>query len=120
MLNLDTHILVHALAGNLTSDEERILTSQSWGISAIVYWEIAMLVKRGRVQLDLRDPEVMNVLRSIHVWPIDLAVAKASTCLDFRSDPADELIAATSVVHGIPLVTRDGKIRQSKMVPFAE
>jgi predicted nucleic acid-binding protein len=33
--------------------------------------------------------------------------------------PADELIAATSVVHRVPLVTRDRQIRRSKLVPLA-
>ena len=33
--------------------------------------------------------------------------------------PADEIIAATSVVEGIPLLTRDGKILKSKIVPLA-
>ncbi|MHB8421047.1 MAG: hypothetical protein ACYDCL_23495, partial [Myxococcales bacterium] len=48
-----------------------------------------------------------------------LAVARASTELDFRSDPADELIAATSIVHRVPLVTRDRRIRRSRKVRFA-
>jgi predicted nucleic acid-binding protein len=39
--------------------------------------------------------------------------------LDFRGDPADELIAATSVIHRAPLLTRDRIIRRSKIVPFA-
>jgi predicted nucleic acid-binding protein len=39
--------------------------------------------------------------------------------LDFRGDPADELIAATSIVHRLPLVTRDARIRKSKVVPLA-
>jgi len=39
--------------------------------------------------------------------------------LDFDSDPADEIIAATSVVHRVPLVTRDRTIRRSKLVPIA-
>ena len=55
----------------------------------------------------------------LHVWSIDLAVAHASTRLDFRSDLADELIAATSVVHDIPLLTRDETMRNSKIVPLA-
>ena len=33
--------------------------------------------------------------------------------------PVDELIAATSIVHRVPLVTRDGKISKSKLVPLA-
>jgi PIN domain nuclease of toxin-antitoxin system len=39
--------------------------------------------------------------------------------LDFRGDPADEIIAATSVVHRAPLLTRDRQIRRSKVVPLA-
>jgi PIN domain nuclease of toxin-antitoxin system len=74
MLNLDTHVLIHALRGDL---------------------------------------------RPLHVWPLDLAIAKASTVLDFGGDPADELIAATSVIHGVPLVTRDRRIRESRLVPLA-
>jgi PIN domain nuclease of toxin-antitoxin system len=55
----------------------------------------------------------------IRVWPLDLAVCKALRALDFRGDPADEIIAATSLVHGVPLVTRDRRIRRSKCVPLA-
>lgn len=29
------------------------------------------------------------------------------------------VIAATSVVHGVPLLTRDARIRRSKIVPLA-
>ena len=63
--------------------------------------------------------DVATTLNRMHVWPIDLAVAVASTRLDFRGDPADELIAATSVVHRIPLVTRDAVILGSAIVPLA-
>jgi PIN domain nuclease of toxin-antitoxin system len=38
--------------------------------------------------------------------------------LDFRSDPADEIIAATSLAHNVPLVTRDARVRASKLVRF--
>jgi predicted nucleic acid-binding protein len=33
--------------------------------------------------------------------------------------PADKLIAATSIVHKIPLLTRDRRIRDSRIVPLA-
>ena len=39
--------------------------------------------------------------------------------LDFRGDPADELIAATSLVHNVPLVTRDRKLLRSRRIPLA-
>ena len=119
MLNLDTHILIFALIGNLRPDEERLLERDRWSISAIVLWELAKLIQLGRVAVDIEDRDLTRVLSRIHVWPIDLEVSRASTQLDFRSDPADELIAATSVVHNIPLVTRDRVIQNSKTVPLA-
>lgn len=119
MLNLDTHMLVHALAGDLRPAEGKLLAGDAWGLSAIVLWELAKLVQLGRLALDLDDPGLAAALREIHVWPVDLAVATTSTRLDFRGDPADELIAATSIVHRAPLVTRDRVIRRSKLVPLA-
>jgi PIN domain nuclease of toxin-antitoxin system len=119
LLNLDTHILVYALAGKLRPHESRLLSEVKWSISAIVLWELAKLVQLGRIGLDLDDRSVVRTLSGLHVWPIDLEVARTSTRLDFRGDPADELIAATSVVHEIPLLTRDRRIRCSKLVPLA-
>lgn len=119
MVNLDTHILVFALSGDLTERERRTLAANTWSISSIVFWELAKLVQLGRIDLDLDDPEVVRVLSRFHVWPVDLAVSIQSTKLDFRGDPADELIAATSVVHRVPLVTRDRRIRGSRMIPLA-
>ena len=118
MLNLDTHILVHALSGTLGPAEDKLVRAHRWGISAIVLWELAWLVAAGRISLDLDGPDFQYALTQIHVWPIDLAVARKSSALDFRSDTADHLIAATSVVHGVPLLTRDRKIRRSAIVPL--
>jgi PIN domain nuclease of toxin-antitoxin system len=39
--------------------------------------------------------------------------------LEFQSDSADEIIAATSLTHDIPLLTRDSRIRKSKAVNLA-
>ena len=119
MLNLDTHMLVRGLADDVTPKERRLLADEPWGISAIVLWELGKLVQLRRLSMDLQSPELARALATIHVWPLDLDVARASTRLDFRSDPADELIAATSVVHSVPLLTRDRKIRRSRMVPLA-
>lgn len=119
MLNLDTHILLFALDGSLTPAERRLLARNPWGVSAIVLWEIAKLAQRGRIVIDLDSAEFSRIFARVHVWPLDLAVCRQSAELDFESDPADELIAATSVVHRIPLLTRDRKIRRSKLVPIA-
>lgn len=119
MLNLDTHVLLHALAGSLRAPEAALLRRETWSVSAIVLWEIAKLAELGRIEVDLDDPELIRALSRIHVWPLDLEVCRAIRGLDIEGDPADEIIAATSVVHRVPLVTRDRSLRRSKLVPLA-
>lgn len=119
MLNLDTPVLLHALTGALRPPERRALESDRWGISAIVLWEIAKLAQLGRIEADLEDRATVRALSAVHVWPLSLEIARASTRLDVRGDPADEIIAATSLVHEAPLVTRDRGLRRSKIVPLA-
>jgi PIN domain nuclease of toxin-antitoxin system len=119
MLNLDTHVLLHAVAGTLPPAERVLLSGACWSMSAIVLWEIAKLAQIGRIAVDLNDPDVVRVLGQVHVWRLTREVAHASTQLDVKGDPADRIIAATSVVDQVPLVTRDKAIRRSKRVPFA-
>ena len=119
MLNLDTHILLHALGGRLTARERRLLQGDAWSISGIVLWEIAKLAQLGRIELDLDDVELTRLLARVHVWPLTFEIAREVATLDVRVDPADELIAATSIVHRVPLLTRDKKLRASKRVPLA-
>lgn len=119
MLNLDTHILIYLLDGNLNAREQQLIAQTPLAIFDIVLWEIAKLVQLGRITFDLNSPAFLSCLNQLIVIPISLEIARASTQLDFRSDPADELIAATSIVEGIPLLTRDHKILGSSLVPFA-
>jgi PIN domain nuclease of toxin-antitoxin system len=84
-----------------------------------VLWEISKLAQLGRINLDLDDAELGRALRGLHVWPLGFEVCRAIHDLDFSSDPADELIAATSVVHQVPLVTRDRTTLKSRLVPLA-
>ena len=119
MLNLDTDVLIHALGGTLSRPEREILSADTWSISGIVLWEISKLVQLKGIEIDLRDPDVVRALSRIHTWPLTLDVCRAIHDLNFKSDPADELIAATSLVHRVPLVTRDATIRGSKLLPLA-
>ena len=119
MLNVDTHVLLHAVAGVLRQREADLLRGHQWSVSAIVLWEIAKLNQLGRIAIDLDDPEVVRALARVHVWPITRDIAHASTRLDVKGDPADELIAATSLVHNVPLLTRDRVLLKSKRVPLA-
>ena len=119
MLNLDTHVLLHALSGSVKPRERELLASHAWSISAIVLWEVFNLNQLGRIALDLDDSEVLRTLRRIHTWPLTIEVCRESTRLDVGSDPADELIAATSIVNEVPLLTRDQKLLRSRRIPLA-
>ena len=118
MINLDTHILIHAILDELRSQEESVLADDDWSISSIVLWEWAKLSQRGRVTIHLETDGVPEILSHLRIWPIDAEIALASTRLDFRSDPADEIIAATSIVHNVPLLTRDRTLQQSQLIPL--
>jgi PIN domain nuclease of toxin-antitoxin system len=119
MLNLDTHIVINAMTGQLRPSETRLLCAHHWGVSDIVLWEIGKLSQLGRIEIDLDDADVARFLEALHVWPITLEICRIMRSLDFHSDPADEIIAATSIVHRAPLLTRDSVIRKSKRVPLA-
>ena len=119
MINLDTHILLHGFSGDLRPREHALLAARPWSIAAIVLWEIVSLARLERISVDLDDREFRSYLNRVHVWPLDLRVAGALSRLDFRADPADELIAATSVAYAVPLLTRDRRILRSQVVPLA-
>ncbi len=116
MLNLDTHMVVALLEGDLTEEERTAVLSHRLSISSIVNWELARLVQLGRLEMDLALDRFKDFHRSLVVFPITLEIAVQSTRLDFQSDPADELIAATSIVHQLPLLTRDRRIRKSRLI----
>lgn len=119
MLNLDTHILVLFLQGQLSEHEHRVIVSEGAAISDIVLWELAKLRQKGRTSLDMQSGFFRSFLQALTIYPITPEIARISTQLDFSSDPADEIIAATSIVEKIPLLTRDRRIRKSRMVPLA-
>ena len=119
MLNLDTHIVVALLSGDLSKLEHQLIAGDSLAISDIVLWELAKLVEIGRLDLDFDDSSFVAFHRDVTVFPVTLEIARKSTRLDFKSDPANEIIAATSIVEKAPLLTRDRRILKSKLVPFA-
>ncbi len=119
MLNLDTHIVIYFLEESLSDRELHAIVSEGAAISGIVLWELAKLRQKGRANIDLESSLFRSFLRTLRIYPITPEIAATSTYLDFSSDPADEIIAATSIVEKIPLLTRDRRIQQSKMVPFA-
>jgi PIN domain nuclease of toxin-antitoxin system len=89
-------------------------------VADISLWEIATAVHRGKVEL---ETELSEFLRSVEetyrVLPINGEIAERGRLFSkaYPRDPADRLIGATAIVHGLQLVTRDGPIRASGEVP---
>jgi PIN domain nuclease of toxin-antitoxin system len=85
-------------------------------ISDKTLWELAMMVSGKKIELDepLRD-FLLAVERYARVFPVDAAIADRSVRFgpNFPRDPADRIIAATAIVHGLELVTADKSVRES-------
>ncbi len=85
-------------------------------ISAMSCWEIALLVRKGRLVLttDAADwiarSEALPFLRFV---PVDNRITVRSTELPgpLHDDPADRIIIATALCLGATLITRDARIR---------
>ncbi len=80
-----------------------------------------MLVDKGRLKLD-RDVglwvDQAMALPKIVMLPLNPQIAVASVRLPqgLHNDPADRMIVATARQHGVPVVTKDGRIQQSGLV----
>lgn len=89
-------------------------------ISDKTLWELAMMIRRGIVHVKTTPRDfLVEVEKYFRVIPIDAAIAERSVQFSqrFPKDPADRVIAATALVHGMPLITADSKIIESGEVP---
>jgi PIN domain nuclease of toxin-antitoxin system len=83
-------------------------------VAAISWYELAWLARNGRIALNLPVRNWLDglaaQLRTIGVTP---AIADAAVSLppSFPGDPADRLIYATAIEHGLPLVSKDRAVR---------
>ncbi|HEX9365865.1 MAG TPA: type II toxin-antitoxin system VapC family toxin, partial [Vicinamibacterales bacterium] len=87
----------------------------------ISLWEIATLVERGRLSLDVPLEEWLEAAahpRSVRLLPISPRIAAGVAALPdtFHRDPADRIIVAASRAHRIPVLTHDDRIRKSGLV----
>ena len=99
--------------GTLARGEiERAWQSDELAVSAISFWEVAMLVDKGRIKLadDVRAWRHEHLEQGVVEIPIDGEIGiRAVALADFHADPADRLIVATALA-GHRLVTSDRRI----------
>ena len=128
MIVLDTHVILwDALAPERLSELARktiVQANENDGliICDISLWEIAMLLQKGRVQVDVDSQTFINLLlqanksRVLATSP-QIAVLAAQFPAEINKDPADRLIAATALAENATLITADRNLRAAGLIP---
>jgi len=102
LLGLKSKTLIEAAAA-----EERLL------VSAISFWEVALLVSKKRLSAGTRPSELRLQLIDAGVTELPLTGPIAILAVELQSlhaDPADRFIAATAIIHGATLMTADADL----------
>lgn len=125
MIVVDTHVVIwdalkpELLSGRAKRAMERANRGDGMVLCSISLWEIAMLMKKKRIQIDCTYPEFVRlvlqsnryILREINPQIAELAVSLPD---EINPDPADRIIAATSVAEKSVLATADRNLRSAK------
>ena len=117
MLVLDTHVAVWWAAEPRRlgrAARARLAAEDRLGIPAIVFWEVALLVRKRR--LDLGMPvsawsDAIQRVPRVEALPLTAEIAVQADELEMHADPADRFIAATALRYGVPLVSKDRLMR---------
>ena len=127
MITLDTHVILwDALQPQMLSKKAREAIKKANQIDGLFFcsislWEIAMLVRKKRIEVKVPYMEFIDLLLSSNryfVQEITPEIAQLSTTLPdtINSDPADRIIAASSLITKTPLVTADQNFLKSDML----
>ena len=120
---LDTHAALWLVQGDErlgvdATEQMAYLPRDQLRISDLLLFETAMLVSKGRVEINeplsifMRDFS----LRFLPL-PVDADIAALAVELPLpQGDPFDRIFVATARRHNLPLVTRDRSIRDSGLV----
>jgi PIN domain nuclease of toxin-antitoxin system len=119
LIVLDTHIWVWWVDGNqrLTQQHQQWIQqyqSQGLGVSIFSCWEVAKLVENNRLALSRSVSDWLEFALAypgVQLLNLTLPIVVESTQLiGFHRDPADQIIVATAIIYGFPLLTTDDKI----------
>lgn len=130
MIVLDTHALIWWVTNSskLSTKARKLIEAaarhRTVVISAISIFEIATAVRRGRLEFNIPVDAWLHALEQmteLGIEPITAAIARIAASFDdvMPGDPADRIIAATTLTLNAKLVTKDtrlNKIKQLKIV----
>jgi len=112
---LETPKLTPKAKKAIKRDEQELL------ICDISIWEISMLIKKERIVIDDTSSGFINLLlqsRNFIIQQITPEIAELSVNFgsEINNDPADRLIAATSIFRNAPIVTADQNLRDASII----
>jgi len=127
MIVADTHVIIwDALKPELLSLQAKKTIREANRLDGIIFceislWEIAMLMKKGRLSVDVNYQEFIRLVSDSNNYifkGISPKIAELSTHLfsTTNKDPADRIISATAIIEKANLVTSDKILRRSKKV----
>lgn len=123
MLVLDTHVAVWWAGeprrlGRVA--RARIAAADQLGIPAIAFWEVALLVRKRRLDLGMPVGEWARAIQTVPrvaVLPLTAEIAVQADELQMHADPADRFIVATALRYRAPMISKDRLMRN---LPFVE
>jgi PIN domain nuclease of toxin-antitoxin system len=117
---LDTHVLLWLRLGNpRLGRRARALLDTAWwdgaaSVSTITYWELGLLVAKGRLDVDIEVTRWRAELLSEGLVEIPVTgdiAALTGEIPDMHGDPADRIIAATAItLDDCRLLTADERL----------
>ncbi|GMV41666.1 MAG: hypothetical protein AMXMBFR64_33820 [Myxococcales bacterium] len=117
MIVLDTHVAIWWTAdpSHLSPQATQALAeAEVIGVPAICFWEVALLLRKRRLELKVPVSEWAAAVTSIprvRSLPLTAEIALLAESLAMHLDPCDRFIVATAMAHGARLCTRDTLIR---------
>jgi PIN domain nuclease of toxin-antitoxin system len=117
-LLLDTHVLhwwsIDAVEHLSPAAQAALEAADELAVAAISWFELAWLARHGRILVRVPIRSWLETLaEQVLTLGVTPAIADSAVALpaSFPGDPADRLIYATAVEHGIRLVTKDERLR---------
>lgn len=83
-------------------------------VAAITWFELAWLAHNERITVAVPIPSWLDSLaRGVSTFRLSPAIAHTAATLPstFPGDPADRIIYATAIEHGVQVVTKDRRLR---------
>jgi PIN domain nuclease of toxin-antitoxin system len=96
---------------------EALAGADELAVAAVSWFELAWLAENDRITLTVPvRPWLAGLASLVRTLPLTTGIAATAVSLPstFPGDPADRLIYATAIEHGLQMVTKDRRMRDHR------